>query len=76
MKKVAIAKLPELEDRKPAYAISGEVDLVVVRIDDAVSVFYGSCLHRGADHLPGQYFRADDTGTGPGAGASRQTGPG
>lgn len=48
MKKVAIAKLPELEDRKPAYAISGEVDLVVVRIDEAVSVFYGRCLHRGA----------------------------
>ena len=48
MQKVAIAKLTELEDRKPAYAISGEVDLVVVRIDDDVSVFYGRCLHRGA----------------------------
>ena len=48
MKKVAIAKLTELEDRKPAYAISGEVDLVVVRIDEDVSVFYGRCLHRGA----------------------------
>ena len=48
MKKVAIMKLSELEDRKPAYAISGEVDLVVVRMDDAVSVFYGRCLHRGA----------------------------
>jgi glutamate synthase domain-containing protein 2 len=48
MKKVAITKLSELEDRKPAYAISGEVDLVVVRMDDAVSVFYGRCLHRGA----------------------------
>ncbi len=48
MKKVAIKKLSELEDRKPAYAISGEVDLVVVRMDDAVSVFYGRCLHRGA----------------------------
>lgn len=48
MKKAAIAKLSDLEDRKPAYAISGEVDLVVVRMDDAVSVFYGRCLHRGA----------------------------
>lgn len=48
MNKVAIKKLSELEDRKPAYAISGEVDLVVVLMDDAVSVFYGRCLHRGA----------------------------
>lgn len=48
MKKIAITKLSELDDRKPAYAISGEVDLVVVRMDDAVSVFYGRCLHRGA----------------------------
>ena len=30
------------------YAIVGEVDLVVVRWDDEVSVFYGRCLHRGA----------------------------
>ncbi|MEM7634735.1 MAG: glutamate synthase-related protein [Pseudomonadota bacterium] len=48
MKKISIVKLSELEDRKPAYAISGEVDLVVVRMDDEVSVFYGRCLHRGA----------------------------
>jgi nitrite reductase/ring-hydroxylating ferredoxin subunit len=27
---------------------SAEVDLVVVRFDDEVSVFYGRCLHRGA----------------------------
>ncbi|MEM7216460.1 MAG: glutamate synthase-related protein [Pseudomonadota bacterium] len=48
MKKVSIAKLSELKDRKPAYALVGEVDLVVVRFDDEVSVFYGRCLHRGA----------------------------
>lgn len=48
MKKVAIAKLKELEDRKPQYALVGEVDLVVVKFDDEVSVFYGRCLHRGA----------------------------
>jgi len=48
MKKTAIAQLDELKDRDPAYAILGEVDLVVVRIDDDVSVFYGRCLHRGA----------------------------
>ena len=48
MNKVSVAKLKELKDRKPAYALVGEVDLVVVRFDDDVSVFYGRCLHRGA----------------------------
>ncbi len=48
MNKVSVAKLDNLEDRKPAYALVGEVDLVVVRFDDDVSVFYGRCLHRGA----------------------------
>ena len=48
MKKRAIAKLKDLQDRKPAYALVGEVDLVVLRIDDNVLVFYGRCLHRGA----------------------------
>ena len=48
MKKVAIAKINELEDRQPAYALVGSVDLVVVKFDKEVSVFYGRCLHRGA----------------------------
>jgi glutamate synthase domain-containing protein 2/nitrite reductase/ring-hydroxylating ferredoxin subunit len=48
MNKTEIAKFDDLKDRKPAYALVGEVDLVVVRIDDEVSVFYGRCLHRGA----------------------------
>lgn len=48
MNKVAVANWDELSDRQPEYAIVGEVDLVVVRFDDAVSVFYGRCLHRGA----------------------------
>lgn len=48
MKKTSIAKLGDLPDRDPRYALVGEVDLVVVRYDDAVSVFYGRCLHRGA----------------------------
>ncbi len=48
MNKTAIHKLSELEDRQPKYAIVGEVDLVVVRFDDEISVFYGRCLHRGA----------------------------
>ncbi|MFK7754495.1 MAG: glutamate synthase-related protein [Sedimentitalea sp.] len=43
-----IATLSKMPDRTPTYAIVGEVDLVVVRFDDEISVFYGRCLHRGA----------------------------
>ena len=32
--KVKVATWSELEDRKPAYALFGNVDLVVVRFDD------------------------------------------
>ena len=48
MNKIAIKTLDELEDRKPAYALVGGLDLCVVRYDEEVSVFYGRCLHRGA----------------------------
>ena len=48
MKKEKVADLESLPDRKPQYALVGEVDLVVVRFDEEVSVFYGRCLHRGA----------------------------
>ena len=48
MRKTAIIELDDLPDREPKYALVGEVDLVVVRFDDEVSVFYGRCLHRGA----------------------------
>ena len=43
-----IADWSALPDRVPTYALVGEVDLVVVRRDDVVSVLYGRCLHRGA----------------------------
>ncbi|MEL7258800.1 MAG: glutamate synthase-related protein [Pseudomonadota bacterium] len=48
MKKISVAKFDSLPDRKPQYALVGEVDLVVVRFDEEVSVMYGRCLHRGA----------------------------
>ncbi|WP_150522518.1 glutamate synthase-related protein [Roseibium sediminis] len=48
MTPTSVAKLSSLPDRKPQYALVGEVDLVVVRFDEEVSVFYGRCLHRGA----------------------------
>lgn len=43
-----VATWSQLEDRKPAYALVANVDLVVTRFDDRVSVLYGRCLHRGA----------------------------
>ncbi|MEM9474164.1 MAG: glutamate synthase-related protein [Pseudomonadota bacterium] len=48
MNKVAVATYSEIPDRKPQYALVSEVDLVLVRFDDEVVVFYGRCLHRGA----------------------------
>ncbi len=45
---VSIAKWADLKDRQPAYALVGEVDLVIIRYDKEVSVLYGRCLHRGA----------------------------
>lgn len=48
MKKHAVATLSALPDRDPQYALVADVDLVVVRFDEEVSVFYGRCLHRGA----------------------------
>jgi glutamate synthase domain-containing protein 2 len=43
-----VARWSELDDRAPAYALVADVDLVVIRFDDRVSVLYGRCLHRGA----------------------------
>ena len=48
MTPTTVATLSTLKDRDPTYALVGEVDLVVVRFDEEVSVFYGRCLHRGA----------------------------
>jgi glutamate synthase domain-containing protein 2 len=46
--KSAVANINDLKDRKPAYALVSSTDLVVVKYDDNISVFYGRCLHRGA----------------------------
>ena len=48
MKKTEIAAWSDLADRAPAHARVANVDLVIVRYDDEVSVLYGRCLHRGA----------------------------
>jgi glutamate synthase domain-containing protein 2 len=48
IKKAKVATWSELADRQPAYALVANVDLVIVRYDDKVSVLYGRCQHRGA----------------------------
>ncbi len=58
MPRVAIADLSTLKDRAPTYALVANVDLVIVRYDENVSVLYGRCHHRGAlladGHVDGQ----------------------
>jgi len=50
MHKVVIASFSELKTLQPTYALVADVDLVVIRLEEAeaVSVLYGRCLHRGA----------------------------
>ena len=48
MNKTTLVNWDELEDRVPAYALVADVDLVIVRFDDTVTVLYGRCAHRGA----------------------------
>lgn len=48
MKKIKITDFSKLQDRKPTYALAANVDLVIIRYDEEVSVLYGRCLHRGA----------------------------
>ena len=48
MPKIKVAAWSELKDREPAYALAANVDLVVIRRGEEVSVLYGRCLHRGA----------------------------
>ncbi len=54
-----MATWSDLADRTPAYALVADVDLVVVRYGEDVSVFYGRCLHRGALLADG-HVRGDD----------------
>ncbi|MCF7982032.1 MAG: Rieske 2Fe-2S domain-containing protein [Pseudomonadales bacterium] len=47
MKKVRLLKWDELTPRTPKKAMVEDVDLMVIRYGDEVSVLYGRCLHRG-----------------------------
>ena len=46
--KVKVTTFSQLKDRTPTYALVANVDLVIIKYDDKVSVLYGRCLHRGA----------------------------
>ena len=59
MQKQKIADWNELEDKKPAHALVANVDLVVIRYDDEVSVLYGRCHHRGALLADGEIVGED-----------------
>lgn len=59
MKKIVIKNWVDVVDRQPTYALVADVDLVVVRRDDEVSVLYGRCLHRGALLADG-FVRGED----------------
>jgi glutamate synthase domain-containing protein 2 len=48
MRACPVVKFDDLEDRKPVHALIADVDLVIIRYDDEVSVLYGRCAHRGA----------------------------
>ena len=48
MKKIELFNFSKLKDRQPEYALVENVDLVIIKYDDNVSVLYGRCLHRGA----------------------------
>ena len=43
-----LCKFNELNDRKPSHVMVNDLDLVIIRYDNEVSVLYGRCLHRGA----------------------------
>jgi len=59
MQRVKVADWNSLDDRQPVHALVGRVDLVIVRLDDQVSVLYGRCQHRGALMADG-FVKGDD----------------
>ena len=55
---IQLLSFSELKDRKPTHARIKNLDLVIIRYDNKVSVLYGRCLHRGAlmadGHIEGE----------------------
>ncbi len=48
MQKIKLTQFSDLADRVPFGAQYKQLDLVIIRYDQEVSVLYGRCLHRGA----------------------------
>ncbi len=46
--KIVVADFNNVEEKKPTYALVSKTDLVIIKYEENVSVFYGRCLHRGA----------------------------
>jgi glutamate synthase domain-containing protein 2/nitrite reductase/ring-hydroxylating ferredoxin subunit len=46
--RIEIAKLSNLEEKKPSYALVKNTDLVIIKHEKGISVLYGRCHHRGA----------------------------
>lgn len=46
--KLRICHLNDLQEKEPTYYLVKEVDLVVIKYGNKVSVLYGRCSHRGA----------------------------
>ncbi len=47
-KPIKLIEFSSIEDRKPTHARIKNLDLVIIRYDNKISVLYGRCLHRGA----------------------------
>ena len=45
---IKLVKIQSLEEKKPAYALAENTDLVLIKYGDNISVLYGRCQHRGA----------------------------
>lgn len=45
---VEIAKISNLKQRQPVYALVKNTDLVIIKYENGISVLYGRCHHRGA----------------------------
>lgn len=45
---IEIAKVSELKEKQPTYALVSNTDLVLIKHETGISVLYGRCLHRGA----------------------------
>lgn len=45
---IQLCTLEELSDKTPTHYLINDLDLVVIKYNERVSVLYGRCLHRGA----------------------------